>query len=193
MMTRLPSLVGLLLTAFAASLLVGCGGGGGGDAGDCASPVASAPRRNGSLQYTVSVPRGCFARGENIPISLSVQNVGSDPVVIAQRSGGLPADAEAVQGGQQVWQYSRYTVVAQAGGALQPPLQIAAGQTQTFNITWDTRNHIDLPGAPFGQAAPAGSYSVRAWLTPAAINGTPVTLQDASANLTSDPIQITIQ
>jgi uncharacterized protein (DUF58 family) len=168
--------------ALGLGLLWGCGAGSSATGGPVRSPV----RQFGNLRFTLSVPQATYASGAPIPMTLTVQNVGSQPVAMVMPTAML-VDARSLTGGQSVWQQSRNQAVA----SVVTPLTLAPGETRTFGpagLTWDQRTN-GTPGSP---VAP-GQYALRAWLTPGTVNGIAVSPEQAEQNYASFPVQVTIR
>ena len=161
------------------ALLSSCGG----DNSPAApnGPVVSTPRQFDNLVFTLSVPKATYAKGEQVPLTFTVKNVGTQTLAV-----GLGAcdwfDTKVITGSRLLWQKS---VGSGCGGHVQP-LSIAPGETKTFNYSW---LQIDQQGIQ----VPTGQYSIKSWfqpMSPADPNPSP---EKQEANEFANPIQITLQ
>lgn len=175
----------ILAPAYAALLMVGLFGCGGNSPSD--GPVVSVPRVSGQLQFTTSTPKSIYNKGEVVPFTLTVKNVGRTEITFE-----LPApdtDAIVSRAGAPVWQASK--VYGGIGDIKLLDLQPGA----TTASTWSGRSMLDEwpQQATDGSNAGPGQYSVIQWFTPLTINGVQTTPAQAQGSLTSNPIRITVQ
>jgi hypothetical protein len=174
-MSNKKTLVWGMLALWLAVLLAGCDGSEFVD-----GPVRSVPRQFGGLEFTLSAPKSRYARGENVPLTLSVKNLGTQTLT-AHFGRPVAQVLQVKQGSQVIWEFPQGT----AGVGM--TLQFAPGETKTFTENWDQfRNQP-------GPTVPSGIYSVEAWLNSLQIGSTLYTQEEAQAQLKANPISVTIQ
>jgi hypothetical protein len=159
------------------ALVSGCGGG----SNTIAASNGSAPRRSGSLEYTLTTTKMTFARGEQVPLTFTVRNVSMQTVNVELGACDW-FDTKVVNGSQVLWQQS-FTHIC--GSTIQP-LSIAPNETKTFSYSWPQTDQQ-------GRQVPSGRYSLASWFQ--AINATDPALSPGNqeANEYAYPIQISVQ
>jgi hypothetical protein len=156
------------------ALLSGCGSGGG-DIDNTAIP--SVPRRFGSLEFTATATHSRYVPGTQVPLTLTVRNVGTQTAKIGVT--GCQVAFDVMQRGQRIGppppDCPPSSVVA----------SIAPGATQNFDTVWDQTDSQ-------GRRVSVGSYAIDLWLTATSIDGVPVG-PDAKTNLSAEPILVLVQ
>jgi len=142
--------------------------------------VRSIPRQFGDLEFTLSAPKTMYARGENVPLTLSVKNVGTQTIT-AHFGSPVAQVLQVKQGSQVIWEFPQGTA------AVGMTLTFAPGETRTFAQDWDQRY------SQGGPTAAPGPYQVEAWLNSLQIGNTLYTREVAQVQLNANPIGIAIQ
>jgi hypothetical protein len=154
-------------------MLAGCGGG---DGTGPAPAAVTSTRQYQSLQFTLTT-RTAFRRGETVPMTFTVKNVGSQTVTAFL--GPPEADAQVSQGGRQIWRWSD----GKAFPAVVYNLSFAPGESKTYQLDWDQKDSQ-------GDAVPSGTYALKPWFNTGRINGVPVSPQQ---DLAAEPIEVVIR
>ena len=166
-MMRLCGLIGF------AVMLAGCGGG---DNTEPAPTTVTSTGQYQSLQFTLTT-RTAFRRGETVPITFTVKNVGAQTVTAFL--GPPEADAQVSQGGRQIWRWSDGKVFP----AVVYDLSLAPGESKTYQLDWDQKDSQ-------GNLVPSGTYALKSWFTARRINGAPVSPEQ---DLAAQPIEVVIR
>ncbi len=166
-------------------LLTGCGGGSSSTSTPNATattngPVTSTTRTYNNLQFTLSADKAVYAAHDKPTFTLAVKNIGTQAVIF-DYSDAATYRIEISQGSQIISSYPQ--VVAQVASSE----QFAAGGVKTFTASWD---HLV---ESTGQNAPAGQYTITAYLPVLGSNGTLISASDAQTNLSANPITIQTQ
>jgi hypothetical protein len=130
-------------TMLVSALLSGCGGGNG----------ATVPgnRRYQSLVLALTTPKTTYARGEPLPLTFEVRNVGLQAQTFT--IGGCDFfDTRVTQGSRAVWQRS---LSGGCGGSV-ATVEILPGDTKSYSYTWEQVDQQDVP-------VPPGHYTVKSW------------------------------
>lgn len=166
-MVRLCSLVCF------ATMLTGCGGG---DSREPTPTTVTSTRQYQSLQFTLAT-RTAFRRGETVPLTFTVKNVGAQTVTTLL--GPPEADAQVNQGERRIWRWSD----DKAFPAVVYDLSLAPGESKTYPLDWDQKDGQ-------GNAVPSGIYALKAWFNTGRIDGVPVSPQE---DLAAEPIDVLIR
>jgi uncharacterized protein YceK len=163
------------------ALVSGCGGG---SSPTSPAPAFSSSRQSsaqfGPLQLSLSASKSSYTVGEQVPLTFTVTNLGSQTVA-ATFGSATTYIFQVSQGAQTVWFYP------QGSAAVITQQSFAPGETQTYTTTWNQTNWQTN-----AQQSP-GLYTMDAWLTPITLNGVNVTSAQQQSLLDAGPIQITIQ
>ena len=171
-------------------LLSGCGGGGGENTYRSPPTVAptkglvSATGRFQDLVFTATAPKRIYAVGENVPLTLTVENQGSadhyslvsyfnrtvDAIVYAENGEDLGTIVFPPNG---------------AGGPVDVPLVYEAGKSRSFSLTWHQSTFLPNQREPL----PRGTYRLRLFIGVDNLDGSP-TPEHA---LGTDDLEIIIQ
>ena len=110
------------------ALLTGCG------SGDSASdgPVTTT-RTAGSLEFTLSVPKSNYTRGETVPVTLSVKNIGTVRFILEYFDAA--AQFQVAKDGAIVTSFHEPTTPGGGSGRNQP---LDAGSTIVYQGEWKT-------------------------------------------------------
>jgi hypothetical protein len=156
----------------------GCSGGN--DSVAVAVPVNSMPRTVGALEFTVSTTRATFARGEQVPLTFSVRNIGTSTVHAILGACDY-FDVRVSRGNQVIWQLSR----THGCGGLILEVAIAPGETKTYTSEWPQTDQDDNP-------VPAGQYTITTWYQPYDPGSTDLPPGNQEVNESANPIQISV-
>jgi hypothetical protein len=158
-------------------LLAGCGGG---ETSPANGLVRSPSRQFGNLEFSLSAPKTIYARGENVPLTFTVKNIGTQTIT-ADFGSPFPYTMQITQGKQVVREYPPGTTPM-----VGLRLTFAPGETKTFTKAWD--QHYALQSL---EASP-GPYQVNAWLRADQIDSTSFPQEQAKVQLSANPINITL-
>ena len=165
-----------ILVVLLPTLLAGCGEGDG-----TLSAINSnnqSPRQVGSLEFTLMTTKATFTRGESVPLTFSVKNIGSQTE--DARLGACDwFETKVSSGSQAVWQESH----THGCGSVVQPVSIAPGETKTYTYDWPQtdENRVQVP---------AGHYTLTSWYQPA--NTTDLPIENRETNGAANPIQINV-
>ncbi len=168
-MAHSTKFAGLLLVIMLVALLTGCGG-------DGSTPALNQNRRFRSLEFALTTPKTTYAHGEQVPMTFTVKNIGSQKVSMVGgdcevffkiRQGSLSFDPDIGCG---------------ASGYI---IDLDPGQTKTYNLEWD-----QMDG--HGSLVQAGQDTITVWLTAGNIDGTLLSKAETEQNLAANPIQIIV-
>ncbi len=176
---RTAALCACLLSS---ALLTGCGGGSSTPTATTTTngPVTSATRTYNNLQFTLSADKAVYASRDKPTFTLTVKNVGTQSVTF-DYSDGQTYRFNVSQNAQLVSTYP------QGAGQVFTSIQFVPGETKVFTGSWNQM--FDATG----QHAPAGQYTVTAYLPVLGSNGTLISASDAQTNLSANPITIQTQ
>lgn len=174
--------------AFACLLVLGNGcGGGGSSTPTTTGPVTSAVKQTGDLQFTMTISKSTYARGEAVPFTFTVTNVGTQPILVTNqldlfRVTIISKGAQVVSGFPTANQTAFYD------------FKLAPGESKSESDTWDQRDDNK-------QQVPKGQYLLSSHVPANEINTTflldslPVEQWGAfwQANYASTPLTITIR
>lgn len=146
-------------------------------------PVVSNPRQFGSLEFTLSATKAVYARGEQVPLTFTVKNVGMQTVNVTIATPAF--DATITQNNQLVWQYTTSPLAGGGTGVIRT-ISIDPGVAETLDFTWDQKDQQ-------GNSVMSGRYVVKAWFYPRSIDNTSVSQIQVESDLASNPIQIVTQ
>lgn len=154
--------------------LSGCGGGG----TTTTYPILSAPKRFGTLEFTVGTTKATFASQETIQVTFTVKNTGAEAVTLAS-SIAYVYQIQVRHGDDSVWSVppDKFATPSPA-----TTLTLAPGETKTFTASW---NQFLVQDGP----VPGGMYMVAASILANTINGVKPDKPDA---LKANPIPIRI-
>jgi hypothetical protein len=155
-------------------LIAGCGGGNG--SASALTTNSSVPRSVRGLTFTLSTTRSTFARGEQVPLTLTITNTGTSPANAI--GGGCNAMYKVIQGTHDI----TASLGCAQGGYM---VTIAAGGTKTYTMLWNQRDDN-------GNVVSSGQDSITAWFTALNIDGTQYTAAEAQQQFTTNPVQITV-
>ncbi len=165
------------LTALALFAAAGCGGGD----NSVTPPILTSPTRQAStLELAVTLPKSTFARGEAIPYTMTVKNVGTQAATLVY-SFNIGLYSRVKQGG---------TLISDAPILLPVPsstLEIAAGQAITLTGNWNQTSTITQASVA------AGTYTLQGCLAPISLNN--VASEDLPSEakpLYTNPVSFTI-
>lgn len=155
-----------------AAALAGCGGGGGNGnptveipksvlpaspspaPSPTVAPVTGAVSATGRYQdlvFTLTAPKQVYGRGENVPLTFTVQNGSQEAVFNYSNLAGAPYNGDILDAdGNFVRGRIIYGFAGADDGGGGPKLRIAAGKTETYTMKWDQLNQSHnaqvLPG-----------------------------------------------
>lgn len=171
----------LVLLLMALALLTACGG------SDNSTPVKTGPvtsvsRTFQTLAFSLETPKSVYKVGEAVPLTLTVQNTGTQAVTVTY--GDTVNSAFAVQ------QNGADVYVSNLGGieAINT-ISIDPGASKQFTFSWAQTNNVDPNNV---MQVASGQYSLIGWLPAGGVNGTSVSVEQSRAELASNPLIITI-
>ena len=174
----------------AACLWLGLGGTGCGSGSSPTSnngPVASAVKQTGDLQFTLTTPKTTYARGEAIPFTFTVTNVGAQTASVVNQYYQFRVTT-VFQGSQLIYSSPVSAATAFFGFSL------PTGASRSESASWDQKDSS-------GQQVAAGQYALSSYAPVNSVNGTIflATLPHDQwfafwqANFASNPVTITIR
>jgi len=140
-------------------------------------PVVSTPRQFGSLEFTLSATKAVYARGEQVPLTFTVKNVGTQTITATIGACDF-FGTKVTQAGNLVWQKSG------GCGASTVQVTIMPGETKTYSYAWDQK---DLQGNSVG----SGRYTIKSWFN--GFNEPTLPAGNQETNEFANPIDIIIQ
>ena len=161
-----------IFIALLAVTLTGCGGGSG--------TTAVTARRFGSLEYTLTTTKTTFAHGEQVPLTFTVRNVGSQTINVILGA-CEPFDTKVTSGSAVVWQDS----LTHGCGTEVTFIAIAPGETKTYTYTWPQADQQ-------GNQIPAGSYTLTSWYQAYSVTDATLSSGNQEVNEWAYPLHIVL-